>query len=562
MDRETLTGHVKRLLATRPGSKARDLATILADEFGRHVDRSAVNSVLYALKAAGDAQPSSDRRWSLTGAGEAVAHEPPQPELPDFAFTDEQQAVVNIDASGHLLVRGQAGSGKTTVLAARAGRIVSAMNDGSLLFVTYNAALCASVKASFHKAGLARNVEVCTFHDWARTTAERISGEKKRWIDGRARSEILKKLIAEAAAQGRHRLYETRDNDRLLAWWGDEIAWLFGQNIATLAAYKAAERSGRGVSVRVAREDRAAVWQVFEAWCEWLEENDAEDYDNPAGPVLAALQATGGRFADDLRCDHVMIDEVQDFDRSWLLALTQVPRVSMTLAGDLAQKIYKRSFTWRSVGIEVLGGRSRRLSGSHRTTRQIMEVAKRLIENSALASDADWTPPVMPAKSGPPVRLILGRTPKEAYDLGYDFTAREFKRLRAKSVAFAVPFSRQTFAAAKSLGALGLKTKAARGRALGTGGAGVFVTTYHQLKGLEFDHVVLMGLHDAQFPGRFLLNVEDEDLAEEEQILARLLYVAMTRAKESVTLVGSEPFCRLFNAVPRNLFAVGADAAA
>ena len=550
MDRKTLSGHLGRLLSIRPNSKAREIAAILTDEFGQHIDRSAVNSVLYEMKARGQAKVSADHRWSAVGS---VAG--PQPQVPDFAFTDEQQAVVNIDASGHILVRGQAGSGKTTVLAARAGRILSAMNYGSLLFVTYNAALCAYVKNTFRKAGMDGNIEVCTFHDWARNAAEQISGEKRRWVDSRERAEILCRLIKEAAQEsGEHRLYQIDTDDRLLPWWGEEIAWLYGQNIATLGAYQEAERVGRGTALRVSKEDRTAVWRVFEAWCEWLEENEAEDYDNPGGLVLDAISRAGGSLPDNLRRDHVMVDEVQDFDRSWLIALAQVPRVSMSLAGDLAQKIYKRSFTWSSVGIEVRGGRSRRLSSSHRTTREIMEVAKLLINSSMITSDPDWTPPILPTKSGPPVRRILGRNPKEAYDLGYDFVSKNFKRLRAKSVAVAVPFSRQTYPAAKALEARDVRAKAARGHTLGSSSSGVVVTTYHQLKGLEFDHVVLLGLHDAQFPGRYLANVPEEDVDEEQQILARLIYVAMTRAKESVTLVGSEPFCRFFVAAPKHLF--------
>jgi len=70
-----------------------------------------------------------------------------------------------------------------------------------------------------------------------------------------------------------------------------------------------------------------------------------EDYDNPAGLLLRALEEQGGIFPDALRYDHLMIDEVQDFDKSGLLAAVKVPRVSLSLAGDLAQKIYRRNFT-------------------------------------------------------------------------------------------------------------------------------------------------------------------------------------------------------------------------
>ena len=314
-----------------------------------------------------------------------------------------------------------------------------------------------------------------------------------------------------------------------------------------------AERVGRGTARRISSEERADIWHVFESYLEWLEENHSEDYDNPAGMILNSLERTQSQLPESLRADHVMVDEVQDFDRSWLLAVARIPRVSLTLAGDLAQKIYKRNFSWSSVGIEVRGSRSRRLSASHRTTVEIMEVAKGLLEGNEVTLDADYTEPVMPVKHGPRVGLLLGANPKDAYDRGYDWIAATFKRMRVKSVAVAVPFSRQTFPAQKALQARGLKAAAAKGHSLGTRSAGTVVTTYHQLKGLEFDHVVLMGLHDGQFPGRLLAGLSEEEAAEEAQLLRRLIYMAMTRAKDSVTLIGSEPFCRFFNGIDPEL---------
>jgi ATP-dependent exoDNAse (exonuclease V) beta subunit len=51
-------------------------------------------------------------------------------------------------------------------------------------------------------------------------------------------------------------------------------------------------------------------------------------------------------------------------------------------------------------------------------------------------------------------------------------------------------------------------------------------------------------------PG-FYFRIEDsESESEKEQFLRRLVYMAMTRARKSVTLVGSTPFCRFFNDVP------------
>ena len=62
-----------------------------------------------------------------------------------------------------------------------------------------------------------------------------------------------------------------------------------------------------------------------------------------------------------------------------------------------------------------------------------------------------------------------------------------------------------------------------------------------------------MELHDSQYPERFLEGLPEEDRDDERSLMGRALYMAMTRARRSVTLVGSEPFCRFFDEVSPEL---------
>jgi ATP-dependent exoDNAse (exonuclease V) beta subunit len=65
--------------------------------------------------------------------------------------------------------------------------------------------------------------------------------------------------------------------------------------------------------------------------------------------------------------------------------------------------------------------------------------------------------------------------------------------------------------------------------------AGIFLTTAHSSKGLEYDTVYLMDIYDGQFPGSDAVEIlgrkQNMDLVQEER---RLFYVAITRAKNQL----------------------------
>ncbi len=80
-----------------------------------------------------------------------------------------------------------------------------------------------------------------------------------------------------------------------------------------------------------------------------------------------------------------------------------------------------------------------------------------------------------------------------------------------------------------------LLDRAALSRSDGAGVEGdrVNLLTFHATKGLEFSRVYIVGVEDGQLPGPYAL---DEGRADERHEARRLLYVAMTRAKDRLTL--------------------------
>ncbi|XPV75555.1 MAG: 3'-5' exonuclease [Desulfovibrio sp.] len=553
----SIKNQIFEIVRTHKLIKARQIVSILNNDYNMSITKTQVNSELYKMKTSGSATINSNYQWATTNSQVSKPKKTQSTKspvaTPAFTFTEDQQRIINLDTQGNLLIRGQAGSGKTTVLAARAGRILSGVSKGSMLFLTYNAALCAYVRKSFKTANINNQVHVLTFHEWTKRFASKMGYEFGNWANTKTKTDLIKYVLSSTQESAPpHRLYSIKDDSRLLPWWLEEISWIYGQGIVQQDMYVKAERTGRGTAIRLSNVDRKIVWDIFEKYNAELVDEGLEDYDNAGGVIIRQLEQKN--IPDSLRYDHIFIDEVQDFHQSWLMALSPIARTSLSMAGDLAQKIYKRNFTWKSAGIEVHGGRSKRLGGSFRTTKQIMEVALSLTDNTDIHNAEDYIAPTLPHKTGPKVLRICRNTPKEAYSEGCKHIKSHFSRLRAKSVAVALPMNRQAYGVKKHLSQLGIQCSVAKGGTLGSFSGGITITTFHQLKGLEFDHIVLMGLNDGNFPGIFTEHIGEEDIIDELCSLRRLIYVAMTRAKSSLTLVGSNPFCHFFKESPTTLF--------
>ncbi|MCA9549128.1 MAG: AAA family ATPase [Myxococcales bacterium] len=548
-----------QILRANQRLRAANIATLASAELGRAVTRKQVNQALYGDLAGQVMQDEASSTWSLRDTGPRSPEARPSEPVSEFMralptmlieLTEEQLQLIRFGASGNLLIRGEAGSGKTTVLAARAGWIQRSFNTGSLLFLTYSRPLCAYVKAVLVRLGLNSGVEVMTYHDWARARAKALGLSVRRWAYGKDLDKALPGILQMLQARwAGHRLLSAGPE-----FWAEEFAWIAGRGIDSREDYTRAERVGRQRH-RVAAADRALVWDAFEAYRRWLAGERLWDVDDPGGLVREALRRFGGTWPDNLCYEHVFVDEVQDFDRSWLAALAPCAKTSLTLAGDLAQRIYRRDFTWKEVGIPIPPARSRALAMSQRSSREILAVATQVLATSALTRDSDYVAPGLSERRGPVVHRIRRATGAEVTRAIAERVAQQRALRPAASIVVAVPTRASGFQMRRALKAAGLESRVARFEEAAESIGPLPIVTFHQTKGLEWDHVILAGLDDTTFPGSFLnAATGDEDHVEDLERLRRLLFVAMTRARQSLAIAGSEPMCRFLVGISPSLF--------
>lgn len=446
--------------------------------------------------------------------------------LPDIAglIDPDQFAIITQPDSGLVVIRGTAGSGKTTVALHRIAYLAfddPALDGDRTLVVVFSRALRDYVGHVLPALGIDR-VPVRTFAEWAAEQRRRAFPMLPREPRDDAPA-VVQRLKAHPAmldvlAEQVARVPGPATARQAIDDWGSALGQqrLLAEVLARVApgAFSAAEiervadwsrrrheellallAGEPGVEAALSPEDDALLLRAWQL---------------RVGP----LREAGGR---PLRLRHVVVDEVQDFSplevRVLLDALDE--RRSMTLAGDTQQHVLAAAgFTsWADFfrHLHLEGTEVSTLRVSYRSTHEIVDVA------TAILGDLreDDTPP-MTTRSGPPVELFRFTD----HGACVAFLADALKRLAAEeplaSVALLTPSA--------ELGALYDRTlhqaevphvrlvEDQRFRFA----PGIEIAQVQEVKGLEFDYVVLVEASAAFYP--------------DTPAARRLLHVGATRA--------------------------------
>ena len=490
--------------------------------------------------------------------------------------------------SGPILCVAPAGSGKTTTLVARVAWLVDGGTPTSAIrAITFNKRaaeeMTERLDAALEPLGVAAGaVAVRTFHALGREIVRDAGIPVEPLAD---RDTVLRAVRPDADAAERMRL------DTAISRLKLEL----------------------GVTVEEVAADPEAgpTAQAFVAYERAVAATGGLDFDDLVLRAIQTLEHDDGllaRWRD--RCRELLVDEVQDVDRTQLrlALLLAAPANRIFLVGDDDQSIYG----WRLADVrrvlslaEVLPGLSRvDLEVNHRCPPPVVERAVRLVECNrerfakriragtsakgrlVLAPDgSDETLRLRRVLESWPAdgstRAVLARTNREllpavavAVEFGWPFRAPRIElpiesplvdealelladgrgvgsplvaigRLRSEARAagrpdladvlrdllgWAVPYPRvQALAGA-------VRDVRARLAELRRDDAPFSLATAHATKGLEFDHVVVVGMEEGRFPSaRSVHDAADPARALEEE--RRLAYVAWTRARRSLTLL-------------------------
>jgi len=473
-----------------------------------------------------DAQANPDeglaRRMGEGRLGEALRADKHLPEITSL-IDPTQFDLITRPAAGYLVIRGSAGSGKTTVALHRIAYLAyaNARIDGpDTLVVVFSRALARYVAHVLPSLGL-EGVRILTYRDWVleerRRHFPRFPGGQRDDTPAIVQRIKLHSALDVALDRQVARVSGAATMDQAYDDWASVLTQrrLLGDVFAEQAPGTFSDRD----------LDRFVGWnrRRLDALSSFLAGDD--DVDAALDPeddalLLRAWQRRVGplqtRNKRPLRFRHVAIDEVQDFAplevRVLLGCLER--ESSITLAGDTQQHLMEHSgFTswtgfFKEIGLD--GAEIETLRVSYRSSEQVMQFATSLLGD--LQEDED----IVTTRTGPPVELFRmtdrGACVAFLSDVLRDLMSAE----PLASVAILTPNARASDLYHEGLA----RAELPRLRRIRDGEfpfeAGIEVTEVTQVKGLEFDYVIVLDVDATNYP--------------DTPASRRTLHVAATRA--------------------------------
>lgn len=438
-----------------------------------------------------------------------------------------QNKLASGDRSGPVRVLGGAGTGKTVLAMHRAKWLAENRTPAGkkVLFTTFTRNLASDIEQNLKT--------LCGSNTLAKLEVKNLDA----WVHGFMRAQKLEHRIVydrkqDGALQAWQAAMAVRDTKMDLPddFYEQELEQvILAQGITTLEQYRTARRTGRGVVLSRAKRD--AVWPVFEEYRGQLSSRKLKEVDDAYCEVAGLLSATAS--VSDYSA--IVIDETQDFGPQalkLLRALIPAGPNDLFFVGDGHQRIYSRNRAAMSkCGVDIRG-RSKKLYLNYRTTDEIRRHAVALLEGCEVDDLDDGNDESRRYKSlshGPVPTVMSVDGLEAAAQKAIEFIRGwQATRQDGTSPSFCVIASSEKNREAMSsqLQAAGLPcvTISAQSNHADSHDV-VHFATMHRAKGLEFDIVVVVA------PSAYF------GVPEETQNQRKLLYVALTRAKQGVLML-------------------------
>lgn len=466
--------------------------------------------------------------------------------LKKITLKGEQKKVLFLPPTNPIQIKGVAGSGKTTVALYRAKHLLETQNtlfqEAKIVIFTFNRTLAAYIRAvsPYINGGYQKdsdeikpktpdglNVSIQNFDSWAFHFAGIPYDSERGWL----RKNILPQIIATTKSNTSNILSKSFE------FFDEEISWIKGKLFENKNEYIEASRTGRGTSDRVTKLDKEIIWEVYEKYNLELKRRGKYEFDDY--PILA-LKKINESTNFNPPFTHIIIDEAQDLSKAQILTISKLVSSetnSISIIADAAQRIFKSGFTWREVGLNVMGGRTIAFKKNYRNTIQIAEAAKSLLDNEE--DNEDFTEIEFSVRNGE--KPIVGYF--DDFDEQLSYLVDELQDLQNQdNIRSTIVLHRTNDGVRRiqnHLNSSGFQTELVKSnQPVNYNSDSIKICTMSSIKGLEFNNVFIMDLTDDVIPYPPGFNEADDEFHISTE--RRLLYTCMTRARTGLYLIGDK----------------------
>ncbi|MDT8380336.1 MAG: 3'-5' exonuclease [Desulfotignum sp.] len=479
--------------------------------------------------------PDAGRRFRLMTNREELelALESPWEKWTIFLHPD-QRDLVQKDFSGPARVSGSAGTGKTVVVLHRAVHLARSHPDARILLTTFSRPLANALQMKLrllinHMPRLAERLEVADMQTIGRRLYE-AQGLKGDLVP----KEQLQGFILEA---GQSVPDHTFSQQFLLSEWQDVVdAW----QLTTWEAYRDVRRLGR--KTRLPEHQRKKLWEIFSSVRSMMQKHQMITISEMFNHVARKVKQSGHP-----PFDFIVVDEAQDISVAQLGLLAAIGggrENGLFFAGDLGQRIFQQPFSWKALGVNILG-RSRTLRINYRTSHQIRKQADLLLDPEIADVDGNRE------KRNGTISVFNGPDPKileypnqeeEVRAVAEWLTQCHQQEIMPSEVGVFVRSQKEILRAVTAVESAGLPYTVLDEKIQLKSGH-LSISTMHLAKGLEFKAVVVMACDEDVIPSLHRIEAvgDDADLDEVYNTERHLLYVACTRARDHLLITGTCP---------------------
>ncbi|MGN1210807.1 MAG: 3'-5' exonuclease [Candidatus Cryptobacteroides sp.] len=448
-----------------------------------------------------------------------------------------QRLLVEKSYAGSLKVTGGGGTGKTVAAIHRLKKLTDKGSIKSVLYTTFTRTLIKNISSRVRAMGI--KSENCVIENIDKLALDMAKSyglipQTATVLDygpnSRKSEDIWDSIVADNLSQF--------DTKFLKREYLDVIVY---NNNKTIDEYYRQSRTGRMQPVN--RKQRTEIWGLVEQYIARKKESQLYDRNEIFNLIANHLNENGIH-----PFKHVIADEIQDFSNPelrFLRALVAEGPDDLFLVGDPYQRIYNnRKIAFSQVGINVRGKRSKRLRVNYRTTEEIKRTATNVVKGCSF-DDFDGSPESLAGY----VSLMHGDRPEyKVYDNRNEEISAivDFIRMcrdngiEYKDIVVASYLKESIKPVQDALHRNNIPYRNLMNE--GTGNEnGVNLSSFHNMKGLEFKVVILSDVNKKTFPHHPYGYDEMDEIEKKNHLMNQkaLMYVAITRAMQKVLITGS-----------------------